>query len=69
MDDFSVHLMQSVCNIIHNSGAEVEFSPGGYTGCLHILDKCANKPFIPGGYTGCLQILYKGVNKPCKGYL
>jgi hypothetical protein len=45
MENFSVHLMCSVCNSINKCGTEVEFIPGGYTGCLQILDKGVNKPF------------------------
>jgi hypothetical protein len=45
MDEFSVHSMRSVCNIINECGTEVEFTPGGYTGCLQILDKWVNTPF------------------------
>jgi hypothetical protein len=45
IDEFSVHLMRSVCNSINKCGTEVEFIPGGYTGLLKILDKWINKPF------------------------
>jgi hypothetical protein len=45
MDEFSVHLMRSVCNSINKCGTGVEFIPGDYTGCLQILDKGVNKPF------------------------
>jgi hypothetical protein len=39
MDELSVHFMHFVCNSINKCGTEVEFIPGGYTGCLQILDK------------------------------
>jgi hypothetical protein len=45
MDELSVHLMRSVCNSINKCDTEVEFIPGGYTGCLQILDTGVNKSF------------------------
>jgi hypothetical protein len=45
MDEFSVRLMRSVCNIINKCDTEVEFNTGGYKECLQILDKRVNKPF------------------------
>jgi hypothetical protein len=38
-DEFSVHLMASLCNAVSRLGTEVEIVPGGYTRCVHILDK------------------------------
>jgi hypothetical protein len=45
MDEFEVHLMGTCLNSIQNTGTEVDFVIGGYTGCVQILDKGANHPF------------------------
>jgi hypothetical protein len=45
MDEFKVHFMGTYLNAIQNTGTEVDFVIGGYTGCVQILDKGANRPF------------------------
>jgi hypothetical protein len=30
---------------IQNTGTEVDFAIGGYTGCIQIIDKGVNRPF------------------------
>jgi hypothetical protein len=45
MDEFKFHLMGTCLNAIQNTGTEVDFVIGGYTGCVHILDKGVNLPF------------------------
>jgi hypothetical protein len=45
MDEFKVHLMGTCLNAIQNTGTEVNFVIGGYTGCVQILDKGVNCPF------------------------
>jgi hypothetical protein len=45
MDEFSVHLMGEINHKINKLGTGTEFVPGGYTGCVQVLDKCVNKPF------------------------
>jgi hypothetical protein len=45
MNEFSVHLVRSVCNSINKCGTEVEFIPGCYMVCLQILDKWVTTPF------------------------
>jgi hypothetical protein len=45
MDEFSVHLMGEINHKINKLGTETEFIPGGYTGCVQVLDKGVNKPF------------------------
>jgi hypothetical protein len=45
MDEFKVHLMGTCLNAIQNTGTEVDFVIGGYTGCVQILDKGVNRPF------------------------
>jgi hypothetical protein len=45
MDQFKVHLMRNCLNAIQNTGTEVDFVIGGYTGCVQILDKGVNRPF------------------------
>jgi hypothetical protein len=45
MDEFSVHLMGEINHKINKLGTETEFVPGGYTGCVQVLDKGVNKPF------------------------
>jgi hypothetical protein len=45
MDDFKVHLMSSCLNDLQDTGTEVDFGVGGYTGCVQILDKGINRPF------------------------
>jgi hypothetical protein len=45
MDEFSIHLMRSVCNSINKCGTEVEYITRGYIGLLQILDKGVNTPF------------------------
>jgi hypothetical protein len=45
MDEFSVHLMGEINHKINKLGTENEFVPGGYTGCVQVIDKGVNKPF------------------------
>jgi hypothetical protein len=45
MDEFKVHLMGTCLNAIQNTGTEVDFVIGGYTGYVQILDKGVNRPF------------------------
>jgi hypothetical protein len=45
MNKFKVNLMGTCLNAIQNTGTEVDFVSGGYTGCVQILDKGANRPF------------------------
>jgi hypothetical protein len=45
MDEFWVHLMGEINHKINQLGTETEFVPGGYTGCVQVLDKGVNKPF------------------------
>jgi hypothetical protein len=45
MDEFKVHLMSSCLNALQDTGTEVDFVVGGYTGCVQILDKGINRPF------------------------
>jgi hypothetical protein len=45
MDEFSVRLMGEINHKINKLGTETEFVPGGYTGCVQVLDKGVNKPF------------------------
>jgi hypothetical protein len=45
MDEFKFHLMGTCLNAIQNTGTEVDFLSGGYTGCVQILDKGVNRPF------------------------
>ena len=44
-DEFSVHLMRQTVHAVQESGTQVDFVPGGYTGAVQILDKGINKPF------------------------
>jgi hypothetical protein len=44
MDELKVHLMGTSLNAIQNTGNEVDFVIGGYTGCVQILDKGVNSP-------------------------
>jgi hypothetical protein len=37
--------MGTYLNVIQNTGTEVDFVIGGYTGCVQILDKGVNRPF------------------------
>jgi hypothetical protein len=45
MDEFSVHLMGEINHKINKLGTATEFVPGGYTGCVQVLNKGVNKPF------------------------
>jgi hypothetical protein len=45
MDEFKFHFMGTCLNAIQNTGTEVDFVIGGYTGCVQILDKGVNHPF------------------------
>jgi hypothetical protein len=45
MDEFKVHLLGTCLNAIQNTGTEVDFVIGGYTGCVQIIDKGVNRPF------------------------
>jgi hypothetical protein len=45
MDEFKLHLMGNCLNAIQNTGTEVYFVIGGYTGCVQIPDKGVNRPF------------------------
>jgi hypothetical protein len=45
IDEFSVYLMGEINHKINRLGTETEFVPGGYTGCVQVLEKGANKPF------------------------
>jgi hypothetical protein len=45
MDEFKVYLMGIFLNAIQNTGTEVDFVIGGYTGCVQILHKGVNRPF------------------------
>jgi hypothetical protein len=45
MDEFSVHLMGEINHKINKLGTETEFVPGGYTGCVQVIDKGVNKHF------------------------
>jgi hypothetical protein len=45
MDEFSVHLMGYINHKINKLGTETELVPGGFTGCVQVLDKGVNKPF------------------------
>jgi hypothetical protein len=45
MDEFKVHLMSSGVNALQDTGTEVDFVVGGYTGRVQILDKLINSPF------------------------
>jgi hypothetical protein len=37
MNEFKVHLMGTCLNAIQNTGTEVDFVSGGYTGCVQIF--------------------------------
>ena len=45
IDQFSVHLMQSVKKAIEDCGTLLEYVPKGYTSCLQVCDIGLNKPF------------------------
>jgi hypothetical protein len=45
MDEFSVHIMGEINHKINKLGTETEFVPGGYTGCVQVLNKGVRKPF------------------------
>jgi hypothetical protein len=45
MDEFKFQFMGNCLNAIQNTGTEVDFVIGGYTGCVQILDKGVNRPF------------------------
>jgi hypothetical protein len=45
MDEFKAHLMPSCLNAVQDTGTEVDFVGGGYTGCVNILDTGINRPF------------------------
>jgi hypothetical protein len=45
MDEFKVHLMGNCLNAIQNTGNEVDFVIGVYTGCVQVLDQGNNHPF------------------------
>jgi hypothetical protein len=44
-DEFKVHLMGACLNTIQNTGIEVDFEIGGYTGFVKILYTVVNHPF------------------------
>jgi hypothetical protein len=44
IDEFKVQLMSSCLNSVQDTGTEVDFFVGGYTGCIRILDKGINRP-------------------------
>jgi hypothetical protein len=45
MDEFKFHFMGTFLKAIQNTGTEVDFVSGGYTGCAQILDKGVIHPF------------------------
>jgi hypothetical protein len=45
MDELKVHSMSSCLNDVQDTGTEVDFVVGGYTGCIQILDKGIHRPF------------------------
>jgi hypothetical protein len=45
IDEFVVHLMGEINHKINNLDTEIEFVPGGYTGCVQVLDTGVNNPF------------------------
>jgi hypothetical protein len=45
VDESKVHLLSSSLNAVYYTGTEVDFVGGGYTDCVHILDKGSNRPF------------------------
>jgi hypothetical protein len=47
MDEFKVHLMGTSLNAIQNTGTEVDFMIGGYTGYVQSLDKGVTCPITP----------------------
>jgi hypothetical protein len=44
MDEFKVHLVSSWLNDVQNTGTDVVFVVGGYTGCAQFLDMGINHP-------------------------
>ena len=45
MDEISVHLMTTCCNIFKECGLEVGYILGHYTSKLQVMDVGVNKPF------------------------
>jgi hypothetical protein len=45
LDEFKVYLMSICLNALQDTGNEVDFVVGGYTGRVQILDKGINCPF------------------------